>query len=818
MEIYISVRGLVEFLLRSGDIDNRRGTDSEKAMAEGARLHRKLQSGMGAFYRAEYSLKERVELPNYSIVIDGRADGVILDKESEHVIIDEIKCTYTELDRIAEPYEVHLAQAKVYAYIYAKQNGLDEIGVRMTYCNIETENVKYFTAKYSFRELSEWFDALIFMYQKWADYSYEWGKRRTETIGGLSFPFAYREGQKQLLGYVYQTILEKKKLFIQASTGVGKTISTIYPMLKAMGEGRLERIFYLTAKTVTGTVARETYDLLREQGLAFKSLTITAKEKICPMTECICNPDHCPYAKGHYDRINDAVYDLLTTRDSYDRDTISEYALEYEVCPFEMSLDMSLFSDGIICDYNYLFDPYAYLHRYFAGDASGSYGFLIDEAHNLVDRGREMYSAVLYKKTLVEFEELVEKHSRKLVRLAEQCNQEMYTYMTEDDYYIRPGVGKLITLLDALCDGISFYMSNNEKSPIIEEILNYYFIFMRFLDTAERLDDEYYVVYCAYDDEEEFFVKEYCVDPSRELGMCMSKGECSVLFSATFLPIQYYKSLLGGGSGDYEAYAQSHFPPERQLQLIAEDVTSKYKRRDEKEYRKIARYIHEVILAKEGNYMVFFPSHAFMEQVKRYYSEMYYMENNVRILMQESRMDESAREKFLDEFQLKTIESFDDVIKMEVTYEEDGEDSDGEATTLVGFCVMGGIFGEGIDLKEDSLIGVIVVGTGLPQVGAERNILKDHFDAMGKNGFDYAYRYPGMNKVLQAAGRVIRTDKDAGVIVLMDERFLQSGYQGLFPIEWKQQKVISLDGIKRQMLLFWNRISGEESSEGDRGR
>ena len=806
MEIFLSVRGLVEFLLRSGDIDNRRGGDSEKAMAEGARLHRKLQSGMGAFYRAEYALSETVEYENYRIIIDGRADGVILEKEGKHAVIDEIKCTYTELDRIAEPVPVHLAQAKVYAYIYAKQNAMEEIGVRMTYCNIDSEQVKYFTITYRFTELSEWFFELMEDYRKWADFTYSWTKRRNETIGALSFPFSYREGQKQLVGYVYQSVLEKKKLFIQASTGVGKTISTIYPVLKAMGEGRLERIFYLTAKTVTGTVARETYALLRERGLSFKSLTITAKEKICPMDEANCNSEYCPFAKGHYDRINDAVYDLLTKKDCYDRDTVAEYALEHQVCPFEMSLDMSLFSDGVICDYNYLFDPYAYLRRFF-GEGGGAYAFLIDEAHNLVDRGREMYSAVLYKKTLVEFIELVAPHSRRMVSLAERCNQEMYSYMTDEDYYIKPSVGSFVMLLDALVDAISFYLQNNEHSPIRDEILNYYFTFQRFLETSERLDRQYYVVYCGYDEEEEFFIKEFCVDPSRELAQCMSRGVCSVLFSATFLPIQYYKALLGGDEEDYEAYAESHFPKERQLQLIAEDVTSKYTRRDEREYRKIAKYIHEVLSVKKGNYMVFFPSHAFMEQVRRQYDAMYYKENDVRILMQESFMDESAREEFLDEFVLKPVASYDGLIQMEVTYDPgEGDENAPDAGTLVGFCVMGGIFAEGIDLKEDSLIGVVVVGTGLPQVCAERNILKEHFDGVGKNGFDYAYRYPGMNKVLQAAGRVIRTDKDAGVIVLLDERFLQTGYPSLFPIEWKQQRVVSLEDIKTHVLRFWNRV------------
>ena len=402
MEIQISVRAFVEFLMRSGDIDNRRSVGSEDAMAEGARIHRMIQRRMGGEYHSEVSLSHTVQLADYAIVIEGRADGIIDRQNGDMVVVDEIKTTYRELKRIKAPEPVHLAQAQYYAYIYALQNELSQIGVRMTYCSIETEEIKYFHENYTFSQLEKWFLHMIDLYRKWSDFEYEWKIKRRESIRELSFPFEYRTGQKQLVGYVYQTINEHKKLFIEAPTGVGKTISTIYPSVKAVGEGKAEKIFYLTAKTITGSVARETFSLLREQGFCFKTVTVTAKEKMCPLEECVCNPLACPYAKGHYDRINDAVYDLLTKEDEFDRETILEYALQHEVCPFEMCLDMSLFSDGIICDYNYLFDPYAYLRRFFADGLGGLYLFLIDEAHNLVERGRNMYSAVLVKEDFLQ--------------------------------------------------------------------------------------------------------------------------------------------------------------------------------------------------------------------------------------------------------------------------------------------------------------------------------------------------------------------------------------------------------------------------------
>lgn len=809
MEIRISVRSFVEFLLRSGDIDNRKSGGNEDAMAEGARIHRMIQQRMGIEYQAEVWMVETVAFPAYSIVIEGRADGIIDDGKSGRVIVDEIKSTHRELKKIQLPQAVHLAQAKCYAYIYAKQHGLEEIGVRMTYCNIDTEQIKYFHENFKFSTLQKWFAGLLEQYQKWADFEYNWKEKRQKSIEEICFPFTYRTGQKQLVGYVYQTICERKKLYMEAPTGVGKTISTMYPAIKAMGEGKADKLFYLTAKTVTGTVARNTLDILREKGLSFKSVVITAKEKICPMDECICNPEHCPFAKGHFDRINDAVYDLLTHEDVFDRECILEYALTHEVCPFEMGLDMSLFSDGIICDYNYLFDPYAYLRRFFAEGLKGSYLFLVDEAHNLVERGRGMYSAVLVKEDFLKFKEMVKPHSPYLARLAEKCNKELLLFKKEcQTYQILTSHAAFITTCNKLHGAINNYLDDHEECPIKEEILDFYFEVDRFLDTYDRMDPQHYVTYTGYDDNDCFFIKEFCVDPSEELGQCMNKGVATILFSATFLPIQYYKSLLGGEENDYEVYARSTFPPDRQMLLIGNEVTSKYTRRGETEYLNIARYIYNITSAKTGNYMVFFPSHAFLENVYQAFEDLYGQDKEICLLMQGSHMKEEEREAFLEFFLNQEEVDFTGKIDMEILVEEETEKelTEDNAKTIIGFCVLGGIFGEGIDLKNDSLIGAIIVGTGLPQVCPEREILKKHFDAMGEDGFDYAYKYPGMNKVLQAAGRVIRTAEDAGIVALLDERFLQNGYRKMFPAEWKNIKTFAIENASIAAADFWENL------------
>ncbi|MGN1148313.1 MAG: ATP-dependent DNA helicase [Lachnospiraceae bacterium] len=820
MEIRISVRNLVEFILRSGDIDNRKSGALENAMQEGSRIHRMLQKRMGDEYQPEVFLRYVFETEHYQIVVEGRADGIITD-QTGLVTVDEIKTTYKDVAKMKEPLPVHLAQAKVYAAIYGIQNDKDIMRVRMTYCNVETEELQYFYEESTVQALREWFEDLLEQYKKWADYEYEWKQKRQDSIEKLQFPFSYREGQKELASYVYQTIYHKKKLFIEAPTGVGKTISTIFPSVKALGNGMGDKIFYLTAKTITRTVAENTFSLLRDQGLQFKSVVLTAKDKICFMEETECNPEHCPFAKGHFDRINDAVYDLLIHSHSFTREVIEEYARKHNVCPFEFCLDMSLFADGIIGDYNYVFDPHVYLKRFFGEGVQGNYIFLVDEAHNLLERGREMYSAVLHKEAFLQLKKQIkeaqenlhlpvsEKGSTghagrirdfgpKLERQLEKCNKELLLLKREcENYQVLTMIDTFVQALMRLHDTMDKYLEENDDSPVRKDILDFFFEISHFLDIYERVDDNY-VMYSQIGDDGGFLVKLFCVNPSVNLQECMARSRSTILFSATLLPIQYYKKLLGGTSEDYEVYAKSVFNPEKRALYVSSDVTSKYTRRSSEEFYNIARYIYEIVKNRHGNYMVFFPSHMFLSQVYEAFCD-YFAEETMECVCQEEYMNETAREAFLAKFEGN--EDCDlSAIQMEIDFaEEEAEDR-----SLIGFCVMGGIFSEGIDLKHDSLIGVIVVGTGIPQVCNERELLKQFFDAQGENGFDYAYRFPGMNKVLQAAGRVIRTAEDVGVIALLDERFLQYTYQKLFPREWESFEVVTQDTIAKRVERFWD--------------
>lgn len=794
MEITISVRNLVEFILRGGDIDNRHTTSPEDAMQEGGRIHRMLQRRAGADYHAEVVLRHRVETEQYTICVEGRADGII-DGETARkmlpvlqgseipenpVVIDEIKGVYQDVMKMKDAVPVHLAQAKCYAFFYACEKEIGRIRVRLTYCNMDTEEIQYFFYEYSLQELQEWFDDLMRQYRKWADYTVQWKQIRQQSIHELEFPFEYRPGQKKLVTYVYQTIYHKRKLFLEAPTGVGKTISTVFPSVKAVGEELAEKLFYLTAKTITRTVAEEAFDGLRKQGLQFKTVILTAKEKICFLEKPECNPGACPYAKGHFDRINEAVYDMLTHEVSFTRELIEAYARKHTVCPFEFCLDMSLFSDGVICDYNYAFDPHAYLRRFFAEGSRKDYIFLIDEAHNLVDRGREMYSALLRKEDFLELKSTVKVQEPRVASALEKCNKELLSLKKEcENYQILETIDPFILTLNRLSSVMEKVLEEHADSPVREDILNFYFEVSHFLLIYDKLDENY-IMYSEMESDGSFILKLFCVDPSVNLKECMTRARSSILFSATLLPIQYYKKLLGGEPEDYEVYADSIFDPARRALFLACDVTTKYSRRSLEEYEKIASYIQQITRQRKGNYLIFFPSHAFLQDIYGIYCDEYLDAEREECILQEEYMKEESREEFLGRFAQSE-------------------------KSLLGFCVMGGIFSEGIDLKADRLIGAILVGTGLPQVCNEREMISRFFEEETQDGFSYAYQFPGMNKVLQAAGRVIRTSGDIGVVVLLDERFRQRSYQQLFPKEWESYRVISRDTAAAETRQFWQK-------------
>ncbi len=830
----ISVRNLVEFLLRSGDLDQRSGggMDMEAALL-GARIHRKLQKEGGSAYESEVFLRKDTVYEDLIIRVEGRADGVIKGplppapgeetqlrfeaeendqdspKEAEaDVTIDEIKGMYLDVTALEAPFPVHAAQAKCYAAIYADEYGEETIRIRMTYVNLDSEEIRHFSTVYTASELAGWYADLMDQWHRWAKWELDHVRARNESMQGMDFPFPYREGQQKLTATVYHTIREGKELFLMAPTGVGKTMSCVFPAVRALGEGCGDKIFYLTAKNETLSAGREAFSILDGKGLDFRTVLVTAKEKICPLSEPSCNPEDCPYARGHFDRINDAVFDLLESGHYFGREEILAQAEARKVCPFELTLDTASWCDAILSDYNYVFDPSASLKRFFANGTKGGYIFLIDEAHNLVERGRDMYSAALSKEDVLSAKRTAGKEQKKLARALDRVNRillEMKHACEEEPTHLCLGqpcrvisFGQADALLKAallLLAEMQTVYAESEDGALKEKLLDFYFEIRDFTATADYLDESY-LIYSEIDRDGGFSVRLFCVNPAARLTDQIDKGRSAVFFSATLLPVGYYRHLLTTRTDPYAVYAPSPFDTKKRLLMIGRDVSTRFRSRGGATYRRIAQYISVTARARTGNYLAFFPSYNLMKEVFRIFREEC-DGPDVNWILQSPGMREDDREIFLENFY------------------EDPE------TSLVGFCVMGGMFSEGIDLTGTKLIGAVIVGAGIPQVTNEREILKTFYDnsargaqdaagaqtagppAFSGSGFDYAYRYPGLNKVEQAAGRVIRTAADTGVILLLDDRLLTPSYNRLFPREWGGFRSCTINSAGEELRAFW---------------
>ncbi|MBQ8085437.1 MAG: ATP-dependent DNA helicase [Lachnospiraceae bacterium] len=782
-EISVSVRGIVEFLFREGDITGGEGTFSKDAMQAGSRIHRKIQGKMGLNYQAEVPLKINIERPDFVLIIEGRADGILT--EDNFVTIDEIKGVYKKLENLVEPVYVHKAQAMCYAYIYALKEGLSEIAVQMTYCNLDTEQIKRFKETFTFEELKIWFEDMTDEYCKWMQFDVDNRKLRNDSIEILEFPYDYRPGQKNMAAMVYLSIKDRKNLFVQAPTGIGKTMAALFPAIQAMGNGYAEKMFYLTAKTIARSVALDGLTILRNNGLHFRSVLITAKEKICPMDETNCDPDYCPYAKGHYDRINKAMYDCLVNEDNITRDVLLSYADKHMVCPFEMGLDVSLYVDGIICDYNYVFDPRVRLRRYFGEGAKGEFVFLTDEAPNLVERASAMYSACIYNEDFLKMRKLLMPFNSKICKLLAGCNKELLEIKkmceSEKGYVIVSDIDSLYLKLLRLHAHLESFMEESKEinalKPHKDEILEFYFQINQFLNIYELMDESY-EIYGEQVDSSSFMLKLYCIHPANNLSECIEKGNATIFFSATMLPINYYKELLHNDEEDAAIYIPSPFPKKNRQIMVGNDVSSRYKLRTPAMYEKIAKYIDIMVHGKQGNYMAFFPSYKMMNDVYECGCAIGLF-GDIEVIVQDSHLSEQERDEFISRFRE-------------------------EEKPVLGFCILGGIFSEGIDLAGEHLIGAAIVGTGLPMVCNENEIKLNYFSDREDKGFEYAYLYPGMNKVQQAAGRVIRTMDDRGVILLLDERFVTRQVVDTFPAEWEDYRVVNLNTVSAELEDFWN--------------
>jgi Rad3-related DNA helicase len=730
-------------------------------MTEGTKAHQKLQSAYREQDQKEVPLKTELEFNGNQYAIEGRCDGILFEENS--VTIDEIKSTSIDLTSIPETgYPVHWAQAKFYAYIYSKNEGLESINVQLTYYQIASEQVKRLFQSFSYKELEIFVKDVLTQYAPFAELKNKHIHARNESIKQLGFPFEqFRPGQRKLAGAVYKTIIDKKNLFAMAPTGIGKTISTTFPAIKAIGEGQIGKVFYLTAKTITRQTAEEAFQLMKQKGLCLNSVTITAKDKACFKEETICQKDYCEFANGYYDRLNAALIDIFQNEQSIDRYIIESYARKHTLCPFEFSLDLSYAADVVICDYNYIFDPKVSLKR-LIDDQKKETCLLVDEAHNLVDRAREMYSAEIFKSPFLTLKRDYQERNLTFSRAAKGVNDFLLSLkkkvQSKDNPIIEVISNEWLESLEVFKSEAEIELLQQASGRTDEILLESYFSVQNFL-RIHKLYDERFIAYLEVE-KSEVRLKIFCLDPSRQLNQ-MSKGYRSlVYFSATLSPIDYYQNLLGAKEEDYLINIPSPFSSE-QTEFHIEPLSTRYKDREITKSQ-IVNLLSSLLKNRKGNFLIFFPSYQYMKTVY----DAFLAENhqNINVLLQAQGMSEIEREEFLATFQPNS------------------------AGTLVGFAVLGGIFSEGVDLKGDRLNGVIVVGVGLPQIGLERDLIKEYFQRVGKNGYDYSYVYPGINKVLQAGGRLIRSEEDHGLIVLIDDRFLQTKYQNLLPNEWKENK------------------------------
>lgn len=773
-QLQIAVRTLVEFTRRTGDL--RQDFRRPSSALDGIRAHQKVQRSRPAGYRAEVAVSHQWETDRYHLLICGRIDGVWI--ENGCTVVEEIKSTSREIDALdPDGHDLHWSQLTVYAWLYSLEQDLPEVEGQLTYYRNGTGETLELRRTFLRDEAAAFTAGLINRYLAWADRLDDWRLLRDATIRELPFPYpAYRTGQREMAVSVYRTAREGGHLMVQAPTGVGKTLAALFPVIKAMAEGHVDKLFYLTARTTGRSAAQEALEQMRRHGLRFRALTLTAKDKICFLPEAACTPEECPYARGHYDRLNDALRAAMEI-EALTRQQVEETARRFAVCPFEFSLDLALWVDAVICDYNYAFDPRVYLRRFFQ-DNPAPYVFLVDEAHNLVDRSREMFSAELTKQPILDVRRTVKAALPGLYRTLGRINRWMVDArkMTEES-----GGGRSeIAAPDGLAPGLrkamiesEAWLVKNEKPDWREALTELYFAMAGFTRVFDAYDERYATYYETHG--RDLRVKLFCIDPSDPLREALDRAKTVIFFSATLTPPAYFLNLFGCSADTPVLRLPSPYD-NRHLRLMMDTRTSTFFKEREATAHRVADAIHALVDGKKGNYLCFFPSYDYMTMVHEAFLSVC---PGQKTLVQSPGMGEAEREAYLDRFV------------------RDSPD------TLVAFAVMGGIFGEGIDLVGDRLSGAVVVGVGLPAPSPERELIRDYFAEKLAAGFEYAYQYPGMNRVLQAVGRVIRSDDDRGVVLLVDRRYGTARYRDCFPAEW--QPVITPDphGIARMVSRFW---------------
>jgi DNA excision repair protein ERCC-2 len=784
--IHLSVKDLVAFVLRSGSIDNRLG-GFDRAR-EGAAIHRRLQKMAGDHYEPEVPLRRSVFFEFYCFDLQGRADGII--REAGAVLIDEIKTVSKDVMALtADDDPDFWAQVKLYGWMVAEEEGLESIGTQLTYYQVPSGTIRTLRQDFTREELETFTKALLADFMQWVRLRTENVIARNRSLSHLPFPFArWRSGQREMAIAVYRSALQKRALLCQAPTGIGKTLAVLYGALAAIGQERGERIFYATAKTTNALAAEKAVHLLQRQGAVFKSVTLTAKDAVCFLEKRECHPDACPYAAHYYDRAGAVVYEALRRHDHFDRSQIEALAKDNALCPFELSLDLADWCDMIIGDYNYLFDPHTALERLSGPENDfGQTIALMDEAHNLPDRARGMFSAAVHKADVLAVRKTIPKQDSSFRKALTKLNNVFLALLQdqESDFEVVSSsrIAPLNECLQYACFACEAYTkaAREHGNAVDDAVMDWYFNARRYLDLAEIAGAE--SVATSEKKRKNLIITQRCLDPSGHIGEKAAMLRTAIYFSATLVPKDYYAYFLGSGRETAAIQLPSPFDADHFGVVVANRISTKYRDR-EASAEAVAQLIKTFVSGRSGHYLVFFPSYAYLSLIVDRLGE----DNAFEPLVQDPTMTVDRREAFLSRFREKTEK------------------------TLVGFCVLGGFFGEGIDLIGDQLIGTVIVGVGLPMVCPENNLLKQYFDEQLQSGFDYAYRYPGMNKVIQAMGRVIRTESDRGMALLIDSRFSQRAYRNLLPVaDEKIHWIQDAKALREAVARFWSQGNDRET-------
>lgn len=701
------------------------------------------------------------------------------------------------------PSKAFTEKAACIAYFACSELGIESVRLCIVICNAENGKTRKILSDHKAAELLRRFNICLSKIERYAKLCVAKESDARYTITAMKFPFSQRRrGQKELIEEVYRAIHDERRLFVQAPTGIGKTMSVLYPSVKAIGAGLCDKVFYLTAKASTRREALSAAKKMFDEGAKIKVIALSSKEQMCASrlfsllgkgVQNPCLPSNCAFSHGYYDRVGDAVYELLSSYDGYTSGLIKEVAAKYNICPYELSLDLSEHCDIIICDYNYIFDPRVYLKRYFDDDGSrrdDGLVFLIDEAHNLADRARGMYSAEL---NLSDFEKVysslpitegklsseLEEIMRAFHKLGRLCADNMTEDLRGDKhgfYFSASMIGGFPEKLSKFLGAADRWRKNNRDDPVSDALGELLFSVKSYVSMLDFYD-EHFRSYIAVDGKQ-IKVKIYCIDPSDVLDRRMNRSVSSILFSATLTPTDYFVDLLGGNGKSEKLELPSPFPTENLCLVALTGISVRQSVRD-LNASGTATAIAAAISPKKGNYLVYFPSYAYMDTVARIFIKRF---PDVKTIIQSRGMSYAEKEKFLSFFK-----DDDDIMR-------------------VGFCVLGGSFSEGVDLPGSRLIGSIIIGVGLPQLSSELNIIRDFYDLKYEPGYGYAYSYtyPGMNKVLQACGRVIRCETDRGIAVLIDDRYALPEYRTLFPEHWQDIKFASSPSeLANTIKRFW---------------